>query len=212
MNEQSDRQVELQSPEGDLDRALDAALAKYTAVEPRDGLEGRVMANVRESLRAEQARDAQHAWWRWGLVAVSTAIVILTVGVAIRSGRHDQTMTNPVTATSRSTQIPDGGKPEAKLVAHERGTAQEPQRVQHKNLPPSAQRKAVAKADPKLDEFPSHRPLTDEEIALVQYVKQFPKDALLIAQAQEEFDAEIQADLQQTTPESEPAGSNQKER
>ena len=41
----------------EFDRMLDAALAKYAAVEPRTGLEERVLAN----LRAEQARVPDHA-------------------------------------------------------------------------------------------------------------------------------------------------------
>jgi hypothetical protein len=36
----------------EFDRMLDAALAKYAAVEPRTGLEERVLANLRPSRRA----------------------------------------------------------------------------------------------------------------------------------------------------------------
>jgi hypothetical protein len=51
-------------------------------------------------------------------------------------------------------------------------------------------------ADPKLDVFPSPQPLSEEELALAQYVRNFPSDARLIAQAQQTSDTEILRKMQ----------------
>jgi hypothetical protein len=42
------------------------------------------------------------------------------------------------------------------------------------------------------DQFPSPRPLSEEEKLLVRYVQNFPRDAVMIAQAQAESEAEIE--------------------
>jgi hypothetical protein len=60
---------------------------------------------------------------------------------------------------------------------------------------------------PKLDQFPSPQPLSAEEIALARYVKNFPKEAQLVADAQEEFELEtrkIMNDAGSETPTSNP--------
>lgn len=194
-------------------RILDAALAKYAAVEPRAGLEDRVIANVRASIRAEKTR-LERTRWRWGL-AVQAAIVIVALGLAIRSGRH----TEPVVKHSAPIRVPSVPSPEietktseTQVAEHAPGTTQKPRRSPQINIALSVHTKNVAKTDPKLDQFPSPHPLTNEEIALVQYVKQFPQEALLIAQAQAEFEAKIQADMQQGATQTEPSGSDEKER
>src|ERR1700693_710302 len=69
-----------------LDRELNAALAKFTAVEPRAGLEERVLAN----LRAEQEQAAERSWWRWPAMAVLTAAIVVTVFATWRSGKPAQ--------------------------------------------------------------------------------------------------------------------------
>ena len=52
-----------------------------------------------------------------------------------------------------------------------------------------------AVAHPKLDRFPSPQPLSAEEMALAHYVKDFPKEARLVAQTQEEFALETQKEM-----------------
>jgi len=70
--------------------------------------------------------------------------------------------------------------------------------------------KAVA-AYPKLDQFPSPQPLTAEQIALAEYAKNFPKEARLVAQAQEEFELEAQKEMNDVL-ESRLSASTQRER
>src|SRR5215470_17593335 len=65
-----------------LDRMLDAALAKYAAVEPRPGLEERIFAN----LRTGPARPASRAWWPWSFAGAALAIIV-ALALAWRSSR-----------------------------------------------------------------------------------------------------------------------------
>jgi|SRR5271157_805684 len=164
----------------DLDRALDAALAKYAAVEPRAGLEERVLAN----LRAERARVPDRAWWRWSAAAALTAVVVVAVTLALRSGRPTQPVV--VRHTPAATQSPR--EPER----HATTGGAKPVRPRgsppiHRTLARSDQPKAVvAAAMPKLDQFPSPQPLSEQEEILKSYVAKYPEQAVLIARAASE--------------------------
>src|SRR5260221_9831170 len=71
-----------------LDRALDAALAQYSAIEPRTGLEDRILAN----LRAEQVHAHDRAWWRWAVAAACATVVFVIIGLAWTSIRRAPTI------------------------------------------------------------------------------------------------------------------------
>jgi len=185
----------------ELDGLLDAALAKYSAVEPRVGLEDRILAH----LHSEPIRP-QHAWLQWGFVG---AVAVVTV-VAILAWRSTQS-SHPVTANhSAATQPPSIRV--TKPVPDPADAVATPKAV---SLPkPNASRTLAARrmAHPKLDQFPSPQPLSREEIALVQYVKNFPKEARLISQAQEEFALEAQKEMNDAGLDAQAADSIQQER
>lgn len=188
------------------DRALDTALSKYAAVEPRPGLEDRILANI----RAEQARATEHAWWqqniwRWGLAAAIAAIVIVAVGMMLNLEKHPQPLVKnppPVPARQNGTQ-----EQETQVAKHNEAPTKHG--LARHAITHSIQPRAVAEAYPKLDQFPSPSPITEQEKLLLEYVRQHPDDALLTAKAQEEFDAKIHADLLQATTQTGPSGSDQ---
>jgi len=82
----------------------------------------------------------------------------------------------------------------------------------HSTLARPYQPKVVATAAPKLDQFPSPRPLSEQELALARYVNEFPQEAMLIARAQEEYEKEIQREMKVERSETEGHGSDQQER
>ena len=51
----------------EVDRMLDAALKQYASVEPREGLEDRLLAQ----LRSESLNSPSRTWWRWGIAAAA---------------------------------------------------------------------------------------------------------------------------------------------
>jgi hypothetical protein len=174
-----------------LDRALDAALAKYTAVEPRAGLEERIFAHLHHAnLQAESTRAANRAWWRmrWGwtaALAIVVVIFIFAMTLTLRSSKPSQ----PSVKNIPSITIPgphETKKQEPELAnRNENPAPPRRERVRHGVTP---QPEAVADADyPKLDKFPSPRPLSGQEKMLLEYVQQNPEEAAMIAQAQTAF-------------------------
>lgn len=175
----------------DLGRALDAALAKYAAVEARAGLEERILAN----LRAEQARAEPRAWWRWGFAAAATVLVIAAV-LAWKTAwpAHPAIVNRPPMEVAR----PPKQAPGIAKGGGEMTTTHAPAVRKHTPKP----NPVTVAATPKLDVFPSPRPLSEEELALAQYVRNFPTDAKLVAQAQAADEREVLAKMQALANES----------
>ncbi|HEV3513324.1 MAG TPA: hypothetical protein VGS05_16565 [Candidatus Sulfotelmatobacter sp.] len=156
-----------------FDRILDAELAKYATAEPRAGLEERVLAN----LRSDGSRALNRAWWRWASAA-AVAVVLVALGLAWRSGKPSQP--GIANRPSISTSVPS--KPGIQL-ANRDAVVMRPHRPVHK-LHTSAQLRTLVTAEPKLDQFPSPRRLSDQEKMALEYVQRFPEQAALIAEAQ----------------------------
>jgi len=163
------------SSDNGLDRDLDAALAKYAAVEPRPGLEDRILAN----LRTEQTRVAERTWWRWGLAGVlAAAVAIVELALAWRSGKL-----GPVVQTPTTQQRPiEAPAPAVETFAHDK--------VQHAPVQRRGRRAAsieVTAANPKLEVFPSPQPMSEQERLLTNYVAQHSDRAAVIAEARMEW-------------------------
>lgn len=193
------------TPPGDsFDHVLDAALSKYAAVEPRVGLEDRVLAH----LHSEPSQSSRRIWLRWELAGAVAAIVILAV-LASRSNRvtHPVIANHPPAAIQQpSIQGTKPAPPSNDIVAV----------VQHPSTRKFVARRAPAPPafvpPPKLDQFPSPQPLSTEEIALAHYVKSFPREAQLVAKAQEEFAIETQNIMNDGGSQAQPSSSIQQER
>lgn len=185
--------TQLENNDG-FDRALDASLAKYAAVEPRTGLEERILANLRT------AETLKPRAWRWRFVAAAAAIIVIAFAIVWRA----ENPAPPELVIHRPNAIsasPDSGK---QVVHRDPGIPRRP-RKQNQN-------RVITTANPKLDQFPSPNPLSAEEIALTEYVRNFPKEAQLVAQAQQEFELETEKEMNNARSEREPSGSTQQER
>jgi len=158
------------------DDQIDAALAKYAAVEPRAGLEERILAH----LRAQGKPSARRVWWPWaGVVAAAILIAALLLWKLERPGderivRHQpslQPRTRPQVAAHPA--LPKIGQPAARASV----------RRSRRQI---AAETAEMDVEPKLDQFPSPQPLTPEESMLVEYVERYYDEAVLIARARDE--------------------------
>ena len=172
-----------QTPKNDdLDHLLDAALAQYAAAEPRMGLEERVFAR----LRSEALQPPRRASLWWGMAAGVAVIAVVAV-LAWRSSQVPRPMIShhrPVAVQTPSVHEANPGTQSNQVAV-----------VKHTPTRTRAARRAhesIEISNPKLDQFPSPKPLSTEEIALASYVKKFPKEAQLVAQAQEEFALETE--------------------
>jgi hypothetical protein len=191
--------------EGDeLDRALDSALAKYTAIEPRAGLEERILAR----LQCERKHPAAHSSWRWSVAAAVMVTILVAISLAWRWSKRrpapvanlPSTIQRPVDPAkqSASASVPQAVPPKSAVSARRPGA--------------SRSVRAVVAVEPKLDQFPSPQPLSQEELALARYVRSFPKEATLIAQAQQEFEIETQKQMNAAGAQTQTSGSMQQER
>lgn len=151
------------------DRDLDAALKNYGAVEPRRGLESRIIAN----LRTERARVTTPAWRWWPALAVVTSILLIGTAVVLKT--HHST---PPVAVGNQPAVPA-----ARGVVTSHGNESH---VLTALRPPRRKGTIVASA-PRLEQFPSPQPLSEQEQLLARYIKQFPRQATLMARAQTEL-------------------------
>lgn len=175
-------QVDGRGLEGDvLDRELDAALAKYAAVKPRPGLEERILAN----LLSQQSHAVDRAWWKWGLAGALAAVVFVAAVLAWSPSKPSPPQI--VQYPSKIEQSPN--PPHLPVVSKDAHPA-----LQHATRPTRtaggrrAHPAAVAEANPKLDVFPSPRPLSEQEKILESYVNQFRQEAVFIARARSELE------------------------
>jgi len=191
---------------GKLDRELDAALAKYAAVEPRPGIEERILAN----LRAEREHAKEPSWWRWPVVAALAAVFVVSVSLAWRSSLPSAEITarRPATPFYRDQQ--DGERMGANNVgssAHPAAPAAAgPGRHGVRQFHP------IIASGPRLDQFPSPQPLSQEEQLLVRYVRSFPQEAVMIAKEQAEFEKQMEKLGGDQPPGTNPDQSEQQER
>jgi len=185
-------------PADGLDREIDAALLRYAAVEPRAGLEERVLAN----LDAERGR-AEFSPWRWSpVVGVAVAAVVLVAIVSFSAlppkGKSIAHNPSNVTQDAHQSEIP---------VATNRA------RASHRSarsvlMRKHAERTGVARiavlSGPRLEQFPSPLPLSEQEQILARYVAQFRNQAVLVARARkEELRRDLAEELANSTEDSE---------
>ena len=149
-----------------LDQLLDASLARYSQVEPRPGLEERLLAGV----RAEPSRPL---WLRWAwLPATAGAVALIVVGALVLSERRTPV---PAPRVARTAEAPTAVAPSF--------AAKETVPVAPAKTTPRATRPATTSlaALPRRQEFPSPSPLSEQEQLLLRYVQQTPKEEVLTA-------------------------------
>jgi len=168
-----------------VDDLLDASLAQYRSVEPRPGLENRILAR----LRTEQATSPPGWAWRMGAGLIGAGAILALVSIAHR-GRLEL----PIS--------PAGSHGPAPRVEASRNTATVPlaqsltRRHKHSGIEQSAElqrgsadlvsksaavsrsvKTAEGRQQRRLDVFPSPAPLSQEERLLVNLVRQSPDGA-----------------------------------
>lgn len=173
-------------------RWLDVALKQYGEAEPRTGLEGRVLA----SLHAARERAPERRDW-WPALAAFTAIVL--IGTTIfwvpghDSARRRIVARQGVPSITNANDSLDSGRPHS---SHTIAVAIAPLRQTARSL-----RAAERAAEPRLEQFPAPRPLSEQERILASYVAQFPDQAVLVAKAQVEVQKQDESEMQRNSSE-----------
>jgi hypothetical protein len=162
--------------DADLNRELDTSLAKFATVEPRAGLEERILAN----LLIERQRAAVHSWWRWPAVAALAAVIVIAVFMAWKPEKPKQEVATQHAPTA--TQSTEHGGPQ--VLTNSKNSSIRPHQQPGRRPKPNAfDESAVVASAPKLDQFPSPQPLSEQERMLTDYVAEHHQQAVLIAQA-----------------------------
>lgn len=143
-----------------IDEWLERALQQRGKAEPRPGLENRILA----SLKAERARVPMQAWG-WRPVWVSLAVILL-LGVIV-SLRRTPERSAPISAAGVV------GPVVSKSPGHSIAAVVRKPRAH-----------LIRRSIPRLEQFPSPQPLSKQEEVLARYIQQFPREAVLVAQAQ----------------------------
>jgi hypothetical protein len=156
-----------------LDQWLYSALKQYGEAEPRAGLEGRVLANLRA---ANVRASAKRTWWPvWAAVAAGIAIAgVSFVAFGNKSAKKETV----------AVQRPSLRLPKAPIA-----TSPAPVLISSASRKPAHRPsvRAVKAPEPRLDQFPAPRPLTQQEEMLISYVEGRPQEAGQVAQAQAEL-------------------------
>ena len=155
-------------PDDDLDRVLDSALAIYATVEAREGLEERVLAN----LLAKKSRRYQTVW-AWGFASAILALLIIT-GAWYSRRQVQPSIADHVDA------------PRVLKPAVLRDTHADVGRNTNRFRIRTTRHLAVPPLNPKLEQFPSPQPLSEQEKILAMYINLDPEHAALIAEARME--------------------------
>ena len=168
--------------EHDVEREMDAALSRYAAVEPRHGLEQRVLAN----LRAQRTRATRFTWARLsaaGLAVAASASLLIWIG----EGHWGVVNVKPAivqheTRESAGAISAAAAKKELAVVGA-LGHSQRKSSLKRADRRHADIARANAEAVPSLAQFPAPAPLSEQENLLLQYVEQNPHDAVLVAEA-----------------------------
>jgi hypothetical protein len=170
-----------------LDRELDATLAKFTMVEPRAGLEERILAN----LRAQQEHTSTRVWWRWPALVVAAAMMIVAaVSLVWRSEKPA-----PDAAVHRPTNVQSASQAGTPIAANNNAGPFNPVAATVAKRPARLgvhHSQSAVVSGPRLGQFPSPRPLSEEEKLLRRYVQDFPQEAVMIAKEQAEFEQQME--------------------
>lgn len=162
-----------------LDALLDRALAEYGKADPRPGLENRVLAN----LDGERERAARRRWrWALGMAGAAAAVVLAVwVGNGMRKPLLPASGANTVSPIVREIAAAKSSGPV------DVRPAVKPSRHVSNGRPQEGVEVAVT---PKLEQFPSPMPLSEQEKLLARCVNEFPKEAVMMAKAQAEWQRE----------------------
>lgn len=164
-----------------FDQWIDRAMSRYSDVEPRAGLENRVLSRLLAKKKALAIR-----WW--AIAFASIAVFIAALGVA----RFSADAGKQQAATSHGKAGPDQIQAKSRVEPHIQVAATPA--VKHTKNPAttSATARHEIPAEPRLTQFPSPRPLSAEEKLLEAYVNRFPGEAVLVAHEQTQRREELE--------------------
>jgi hypothetical protein len=138
------------------------------------GLENCILAN----LAMQKASVADHR--RWWLAVGTAAAMAVVIAVWLGSGANNRSKSlgnfayNATSTTQPKSEV--NTQPVAKQTTAKAGV--------QRRLRPRHARTVELDESPKLSQFPSPQPLSEQEQMLTRYVREFPQEAVIVAKTQ----------------------------
>jgi hypothetical protein len=169
---------------GDVDQWLEDGIGAYSQAEPRAGLEGRVLAGI-----AAQGRQTRWRFAWWGVLAFGCAVSAIAV-VWLGLGDRKSPLPGPIAKVTVPERVVPEQSDEAAIRDDESsvGTTSAQDRSRPGQATPVRQKltRTTPRRTPRLEQFPSPQPLSEQERILMSYVAKYPETAVLVAQARTE--------------------------
>jgi hypothetical protein len=168
-----------------LDEILDSGLAEYSQVEPRPGLENRILAGLASDERAVK-------WnWRW-VVAFAAACIVIALLVAPREKKRVPAVAR--TPTEKTEATTTASLPKSASVPRVRNTTN--RNLRRFKTVATAPKPVVAVA--KQPVFPAPSPLSEQEKSLFAYLRKTPYQELV--QNSKPDEPRVESEINQVMP------------
>jgi hypothetical protein len=163
-DQEKDKQIQ-------IDEVLDSLLANYSSVEPRPGLETRILANLREA-----EKESSQGWWNFKWLWAGAVAAAIVMAAVLISGRHRIEPPKHVMAKT-SPAIP-----EPAIQPREPITRQETVRIYRRKSRATKQPQNTALAlSQRPAVFPTPVPLSEQERMMFSYLENTPQE-IIVAQ------------------------------
>lgn len=163
--------MDAREPNRFVDDLLDAALERRRSVEPRLGLEKRILANLQA--RPHAALSLRSRRLEWAAVGVAAALAIAATALyTSRRGTTPVSLTPP--AAARKPEALIAPLPPPALVSSQ-PSPRHAQRVRGASAPQAS----LTPSEPRLERFPAPAPLSEQEKLLMKYVQSTPEPVLM---------------------------------
>ena len=152
-----------------IDEMLDSLLAAYSSVEPRPGLETRILANLRNG----ESRAVSPGWWNFKWLWAGAVVTAIIVAAVLMSGRRHvaqptKTVVQSGQPVPRQPVVQSSSTAAATAISRRRKTFVEP-RQQNATLALS-ERPAI---------FPTPVPLSEQERLMFSYLESTPREVVI---------------------------------
>jgi hypothetical protein len=172
-----------------LDELLDGALNEYSQVEPRVGLENRILATL--SSNAQQ--ESQWSWNRWQLWTAAAALACVVIAVLALNSQQ-----NSVPAVVKEFLTPKNAKTSSVATVSKRPNPTVRRAPKWTRPRTAAKIPEAVTAAVKQPVFPSPSPLSQQEQLLFAYLRTTPYQELV--QNSKPDEPRVELELNQAIP------------
>jgi hypothetical protein len=175
--------------DSELDDMLDSLLAGYSAVEPRPGLQARILANLREA----EGREVSPGWWNVKWLWAGAVVAAIIIAAILIVGRRNLA---PPDKTVVQIGQPVPKQPEVQRTSPATATAVPRHR---KTFVESGRQNVTLALKQRPPVFPTPTPLSEQERLLLRYYSGTPREEVIAQSHPDEPPAQSTGETQDQT-------------